>query len=47
LKPKNLRGEKAVLVCSEPLTIEEKWEEISNHQLLLIDKNLKIQKFKI
>jgi glutamine amidotransferase len=36
---KKLRGERAVLVCSERLT-EEPWEEIPIGSLLVVDKNL-------
>lgn len=39
LETKSLRGEQAVLVCSEKLT-EEPWKEISIGQLLVVDPQL-------
>ena len=47
IESKNLRGEEAVLVCSEPLTEEEKWLEISNSQLIMIDRKLNLKQWKI
>ncbi len=44
---KNLEGEEAVLVCSEPLTEEENWIELSNNQLLMVKRNLKLKKWNI
>ena len=46
LRSKALKGEKAVLVCSEKLT-EEKWEEIEFGKLLIIDPNLSIKEMGI
>ena len=40
------RGEKALIVASEPLT-EEKWVKIPNNHLLIIDKELKSKLVKI
>ncbi len=42
LRSKSLRGERAVLVCSEQLT-EEKWEEIEVGSLVIIGQNLNIR----
>lgn len=39
LRSKSLRGEKAVLVCSERLT-EEKWEDIKFGHVLIVKENL-------
>lgn len=44
---KNLEGEEAVLVCSEPLTEEENWIELSNNQLIMVKRNLKLKKWNI
>ncbi len=44
---KNLKGEEAVLVCSEPLTEDENWIELNNNQLLIVEKNLKLKKWDI
>jgi glutamine amidotransferase len=43
---KSLKGEKAVLVCSEKLT-EEKWEEICFGNLLIVKPNLSIEEVRI
>ncbi len=42
---KNLRGEEAVLVCSEPLTEEENWVELSDNQLIMVKRNLNVKKW--
>lgn len=42
LKSKSIRGERAVLVCSEQLT-EEKWEEIEVGSLVIIGQDLNIR----
>lgn len=42
LRSKSLRGEKAVLVCSEKLT-KENWEEIEVGSLIIIGQNLDIK----
>jgi len=42
LRSKALKGERAILVCSEKLT-EEKWEEIGFGKLLIIDPDLNIK----
>jgi glutamine amidotransferase len=42
LKSKSLRGEKAVLICSEKLT-EENWEEIKVASLVTIGQDLNIR----
>lgn len=39
---KSLKGENAVLVCSEKLTYDEEWEEIRFGNLLIIDSKLKM-----
>lgn len=44
---KNLSGEKAFLVCSEPLTKEENWKALSNNQLIIVKRNLKLKKWDI
>jgi len=46
IQSKSLKGERAVLVCSEKLT-EEKWEEIELGKLLIIDSSLKMKEVKI
>lgn len=46
LQSKTLKGEKAVLVCSEKLT-NEKWKEIEFGKLLIINSNLEIKEAKI
>lgn len=46
LRSKMLTGEKAVLICSEKLT-EEKWQEIGNGNLLIIELGLKTREVKI
>lgn len=38
------RGERAVLICSEQLTHDEKWEMINLRSLIIVDSNLKIDK---
>ena len=47
LKSKLLRGEKAVLICSENLTSGESWEEVRDGNLLVVDGNLNVKKRKI
>lgn len=47
IKSKILNNEKAVLVCSEKLTKEEKWEPLSNDQLIIVDRALTINKIVI
>lgn len=42
LRSKSLKGEKAILVCSEKLT-EENWEEIKVGSLITVDQNLDIR----
>jgi glutamine amidotransferase len=46
LRSKSLKGEKAILVCSEKLT-EEEWEEINVGNLLIINSDLNIEEIKI
>ena len=46
LRSKALKGEKAILICSEMLT-EENWKEIELGKLLVVDPNLNIKKIKI
>lgn len=46
LRSKALKGERAILVCSEKLT-EEKWEEIGFGRLLIIDPNLNVKEMRI
>ncbi len=46
LQSKSLKGERAILVCSEKLT-EEKWEEIGFGKLLIIDPNLNVKEMRI
>ncbi len=46
LQSKALKGERAILVCSEKLT-EEKWEEIESGKLLIIDSNLDVKEVRI
>ncbi|KKL17931.1 hypothetical protein LCGC14_2480610 [marine sediment metagenome] len=41
---KNLKDEEAILVCSEKLTEEENWVELDNNQILIVKKNLKLEK---
>lgn len=43
LHSKGLRGERAVLICSEKLT-EETWEEIPMGHLLVVDEKLTLQR---
>lgn len=47
IRSKSLKGEKAVLVCSEKLTNDENWEEINFGSLLVINNNLTIEEIKI
>jgi glutamine amidotransferase len=42
IRAKLARGEKAVLVASEPLT-EENWLEIPNKHMLIVDKDLSVK----
>jgi len=44
---KSLKGEKAVLVCSEKLTDNERWEEIDFGNLFIIESDLRMRKVKI
>lgn len=46
MESKRLKGEKAVLVCSEKLT-KENWEEIGFGNLLEIDTNLRTKEMRI
>ena len=46
LHSKALKGESAILICSEKLT-EEDWEEIPFGNLVIVDQNLKMDEFKI
>ncbi|MEM4195361.1 MAG: class II glutamine amidotransferase [Candidatus Anstonellales archaeon] len=46
LRSKSLSGERAVLVCSEPLT-EEKWEEIKFGNMLIIESDLSMKEVRI
>lgn len=43
IKSKALRGERAILVCSEKLTEEKLWKEIPLGCLLIVDSELSIQ----
>jgi len=43
IRSKRLRGEKAVLICSERLTGVEKWEPIEPGYLLIVSRNLEIE----
>lgn len=49
IQSKSLKGEKAILVCSENLTksTEERWEEIGFGNLLIIKPNLRMEEVKI
>ena len=47
LRSKRLRGEKAVLICSEKLTRDENWEEIPLGTLIEVKSDLKVRKWKI
>jgi len=47
IKSKSLKGEKAILVCSEKLTKCENWQEIKIGTLLVINNDLKIEEVKI
>jgi len=47
IRSKSLKGEKAVLVCSEKLTKDENWEEINIGSLLVINNNLTIDEVRI
>jgi len=47
IESKKLNHEKAIIVCSEPLTQVEKWEPIKLGTLLIISKDLHIQKIQI
>jgi len=46
IRSKSLKGEKAILVCSEKLT-KEKWKEISLGNLLIVKPDLNIKEVKI
>jgi len=46
IRSKALKGEKAVLVCSEKLT-EENWEGVEVGTLLAINSSLEIKEIKI
>ncbi|MEM1689911.1 MAG: class II glutamine amidotransferase [Candidatus Hadarchaeales archaeon] len=46
LRSKSLKGEKAVLVCSEKLT-KEKWEKIELGQMLIIEPDLSVREAQI
>jgi predicted glutamine amidotransferase len=46
LRSKSLKGERAVLVCSEPLT-KEKWEEIKFGNMLIIQPDLNTKEVRI
>jgi len=46
IRSKSLKGEKAVLICSEKLT-EEKWTEIRVGKLLIIRSNLSMEEIRI
>lgn len=47
IRSKSLKGEKAVLVCSEKLTKDENWEEINIGNLLVINNNLTTDEIRI
>ena len=42
IESKSLKGERAILVCSEKLT-EENWEEINIGKLVIVDSNLNVK----
>ncbi|MEM2979456.1 MAG: class II glutamine amidotransferase [Methanomassiliicoccales archaeon] len=44
IRSKSLWGEEAVLISSEKLTDDEKWEELKLGELLVVDSNLDIQR---
>jgi predicted glutamine amidotransferase len=46
LHSKSLKGERAVLVCSEPLT-EEKWRKIKFGNMVIIEHNLHMKEVQI
>lgn len=44
IEAKKLAKEKAVLIATEKITKDENWETLSDGELVVIDKNLKIEK---
>ena len=47
LRSKSLNGEQAVLVSSEPLTIDEEWEPIKMGNLLVVEDDLSMKQIEI
>ena len=39
---KSLSGEKAIIICSEQLTLDENWINLPNENLMVADRNLKL-----
>jgi len=44
---KSLAGEKAVIICSEQLTVDEDWISLPNETLMVVDNNLRTNTEKI
>lgn len=44
---KSLAGEKAVIICSEQLTVDEDWISLPNETLMIVDNNLRTNTEKI
>jgi glutamine amidotransferase len=42
-----IKQEKAILICSEKLTSNENWEEVNERNLIIINRNLSMEKFNI
>ncbi len=47
IESKALHNEKAVIVCSERLTNDEYWQHINNNELLIVTKELKIERINL